>query len=343
MVTNKRKLYGSVIVTYRCNAHCNMCDCFKYPTSPQEEISLATLQKLPQMAFTNITGGEPFLRKDLADIVALLYQKTNRIVISTNGYFTQAVEDLCGQFPALGIRVSIEGQAATNDTIRGLPNGFKRGCETLSRLLEMGHQDIGFGITVQDKNCEDLLPLYNLANDMGLELATATLHNSFYFRKTDNHIEDKNRVAHHFELLVNALLASRSPKKWARAYFNHGLINYIYGNKRLLPCNMGTGGFFIDPLADVLPCNGSGEKMVMGNLQKQSWEDIWRSQKAAQVRGQVKQCKKNCWMIGSATPAMRRRLWKPALWVINQKLSGKDSYQFSSGAGNRGAANQERQ
>ena len=50
-------------------------------------------------------------------------------------------------------------------------------------------------MTVQDMNCEDLVPLYNIANDMGMEFATATLHNSFYFRKTDNKIDDKYKVA----------------------------------------------------------------------------------------------------------------------------------------------------
>ena len=59
----------------------------------------------------------------------------------------------------------------------------------------MGHPDVGFGMTVQDMNCEDLVPLYNIANDMGMEFATATLHNSFYFRKTDNKIDDKLKVA----------------------------------------------------------------------------------------------------------------------------------------------------
>ncbi len=55
----RRTLYGTVIVTYRCNAHCNMCDCFRDPTRPEEEITLEDIKKLPEMAFTNITGGEP--------------------------------------------------------------------------------------------------------------------------------------------------------------------------------------------------------------------------------------------------------------------------------------------
>ena len=44
----KRTLYGTVIVTYRCNARCNMCDCFKDPTKPSEEITLEDIKKLPQ-------------------------------------------------------------------------------------------------------------------------------------------------------------------------------------------------------------------------------------------------------------------------------------------------------
>ena len=52
----------------------------------------------------------------------------------------------------------------------------------------MGHKDVGFGMTVQDLNAKDLVPLYELSNELNMEFATATLHNSFYFRKTDNHI-----------------------------------------------------------------------------------------------------------------------------------------------------------
>lgn len=64
-----KKLNGTVIVTYRCNARCTMCNRYKAPSKPEEEISLETIRKLPPMYFTNITGGEPFIRTDLKDIV----------------------------------------------------------------------------------------------------------------------------------------------------------------------------------------------------------------------------------------------------------------------------------
>lgn len=46
-----------------------MCNRYKKPSTPDEEISLETIKKLPPMYFTNITGGEPFIRTDLKDIV----------------------------------------------------------------------------------------------------------------------------------------------------------------------------------------------------------------------------------------------------------------------------------
>jgi MoaA/NifB/PqqE/SkfB family radical SAM enzyme len=322
---SRRTLYGSIIITYRCNARCNMCDCFRDPSKPAEELTPDVIRKLPEMAFTNITGGEPFIRTDIAEIVKELYKKTNRIVISTNGFFTERILALCEEFPEVGIRISIEGLQEANDKIRGIPDGFNRGYGTLKKLVEQGHRDVGFGCTVQEMNSNDLLSLYRMSDELGMEFATAALHNSFYFRKTDNKIKDKLRVARAFEQLINELLKSTSPKKWFRAYFNHGLINYIYGNKRYLPCGMGSNGFFVDPFGHVLPCNGSTKRMSMGNLNENTWDEIWNSERARQVRKEVKLCRKNCWMIGSVAPAMRQRIWAPALWVAKHKIKGSYS------------------
>jgi len=315
-----KKLNGTVIVTYRCNARCTMCNRYKAPSRPEEEISIETIRKLPPMYFTNITGGEPFIREDLKDIVRELNKKSDRIVISTNGFFTDRIIDLCREFPNIGIRISIEGLEQTNNEIRGLPDGYNRGYTTLKKLREMGLKDVGFGMTVQDRNAEDLVALYDLSDKLGMEFATASLHNSFYFVEAKNIIRDRPMVAQHFEDLTNRLLDSNSPKKWFRAYFNHGLINYIYGQKRLLPCDMSFDTFFIDPYGDVMPCNGTKEKEVMGNLNEQSWDNLWNSGQAETVRRKVRACDRNCWMIGSVSPAMHKYIWVPMWWVIRHKF-----------------------
>ena len=296
-----------------------MCNRYKAPSRPDEEISLDTIRKLPKMYFTNITGGEPFIREDLPDVVRELYKKSDRIVISTNGYFTDRIIALAEEFPKVGIRISIEGLQQTNDKIRGLPDGFNRGYSTLKKLVEMKHPDVGFGMTVQDRNAPDLVPLYELSDELGMEFATASLHNSFYFVEAKNIIHDRPMVAKNFEDLINELLRSNEPKKWFRAYFNHGLINYIYGQPRLLPCDMAFDTFFIDPYGDVMPCNGTKDKEVMGNLNEQSWDELWNSEWAEKVRDVVRHCDRNCWMIGSVSPAMHKYIWKPAAWVLAHK------------------------
>ena len=42
-----KKLNGTVIVTYRCNARCNMCSRYKAPSRPEEELSIETIRKPP--------------------------------------------------------------------------------------------------------------------------------------------------------------------------------------------------------------------------------------------------------------------------------------------------------
>ncbi len=315
-----KKLNGTVIVTYRCNAKCTMCNRYKVPSEPDEEISIETIKKLPEMYFTNITGGEPFIREDLKDIVRELYKKSDRIVISTNGFFTDRIVDLCKEFPEIGIRISIEGLEQTNNEIRGLEDGFNRGYTTLKTLVEMGMKDVGFGMTVQDRNAADLVALYNISDELNMEFATASLHNSFYFVESNNIIHDRLMVAQNFEDLINRLLQSNSPKKWFRAYFNHGLINYIFSQKRVLPCDMSFDTFFIDPYGDVMPCNGTKEKEVMGNLNEQSFDELWNSKAAETVRKKVRKCDRNCWMIGSVSPAMHKYIHKPILWVLKHKF-----------------------
>ena len=191
-----------------------MCDVWHYPTRAKEEISADDLKKIPSgLRFINITGGEPFIRTDIEDVIKVIRTKTERIVISNNGFFTEKIVGLCEKYPDIGIRISTEGLQKTNDEIRKIPDGFDRTLRTLLTLRRMGIKDIGFGMTVQDANCKDLLPLYELSDALGYEFATATLHNSHYFHKLDNSINDKDMVCNEFSKLIGELLRSRSIKK----------------------------------------------------------------------------------------------------------------------------------
>ncbi len=324
---------AAVITTYRCINKCLMCNIWKHPTNPKEEFSPEILEKLPSLKFANVTGGEPMIREDIGEIVEILTRKAKRVVISTNGYYTDKIINIAEKYKKknIGVRISIEGLPKANDQLRGLEDCFDHGLRTLLELQRTGIKDIGFGITVSDKNADDMIELYQLAKAMGLEFATAAVHNSYYFHKSDNEIKDRQRVTRRFEELINELLKTSKPKNWFRAYFNYGLINYINGNPRLLPCGAGEDMFFLDPFGEIRPCNGLDEASdlnSMGNLNKKSFEEIWNSQKAAGIREKVKDCPKNCWMIGTASPAIKKKMSKPLSWVIKNKFRSLRGRKF---------------
>lgn len=322
----------SIITTYRCQMRCKMCDIWKYPTDVKKEITPKELEILPDsLNFVNLTGGEPFQRQDLEDIVEVMYKKAPRIVISTSGWHQDRILKLAEKYPNIGIRVSIEGMKATNDMLRGRDGGYDKGYGLLKELHQMGLKDIGFGMTISNLNHQDIIPLYEKSKELGMEFATAAFHNSFYFHKEDNMIDQKDAVTADIEKLVNALLKENNPKAWFRAFFNMGLINYIQGGRRLLPCEAGTANFFVEPYGEVYPCNGLEDgiwKQSMGNIREaNSFEDIWHGQKAQEVRERVASCPKNCWMVGTAAPMMKKHIKHPALWVAKNKfksLLGKD-------------------
>ena len=315
---------ASIIVTYRCPMRCKMCDIWNNPTKKSEEFKPELLKKLPNnLSGVNITGGEPFVRDDIEEIVKILQTKTKRIVFSTSGYFSDKIIALAKKYPDVGYRISIEGLSCKNDELRGRQGGFDKGLRTLLELKRMGIKDIGFGITVSNNNSEDMLNLYELNRNLGMEFATASFHNSFYFHKYDNQVTNKDEVCTNFDELIQRLMKENHPKSWFRAFFNLGLINYIQGGRRMLPCEAGNENFFVDPFGNVLPCNGMEEKCwfdTMGNLNEQSFEEIWNGEKAKAVREKVANCPKSCWMIGSVSPVMKKYMKDIAPWVIKNRL-----------------------
>lgn len=313
---------ASVIVTYRCNARCHMCNIWEHPTSPANEISPQVLEKLPQLAFCNITGGEPFAREDIEDVVAVIGKKARRTVISTNGYFTEKILSMAEKNPGIGIRISLEGLPSVNDGLRGLKGGFDRGLRTLLELHRMGMKDIGFGVTISDRNARDTMELYQLAKAMKVEFSAAAVHNSDFFHKYDNEIKKQDDVLGSLRALMEDLISTYKVKNWFRAYFIHGLMGYVKGQPRLLPCEAGAENFFVDPFGEVLPCNGlenTASSWSMGNLNEKDFTEIWNGETAGALREKARRCTKNCWMMCTVAPAMKKHITVPLAWVAANK------------------------
>lgn len=316
----------TIISTFRCNSKCQMCYIWQNPTEPKEEVSLETLAKLPGgFDNLNVSGGEPTLRKDLGELIDIVYPKARITEISSNGLHPERLVPIIKKYPNIKVRFSLEGDRETNDAIRGEKNGYATKVAGLRALKEAGGTDLGFAMVIQDENVNQLVDVYEFARKEGYELATSTLHNAWQFYKNDNYFYERKSVARQVEGLIEAMLRSPKPKNWFRAYLNLGLIEKILGHDRLIPCSAGKDFAFIDPWSDVWACNVRSD-LPMGNLARQSWDDIINGEVARRTRKKVEACGQNCWMVTTARTAMRSNIvpqmpkTEPLMWVLKNKI-----------------------
>ena len=323
----KNVIQASIITTFRCNAQCNMCNIWKFPTKKEEELDPKYYAKLPDGLRINITGGEPTIREDIDEIFRILHPKASLLELSTNGFYTERVVDLANKYPDILIRVSLEGLPKMNDDKRGTKNGFDHALRTMLELKKTKCKNIGFSVVISPDNYGDLLYLYDLCTSLGIELGNSVVHNSWYFHKEDNVLESEEALNRH-EQFVKALLTSKRAglknklKDYGRAYFNKSIHQRLRSDLPGYrpPCGALKDFFFIDPWGNVTPCNGSKEEWILGNLKDSDFEEIINSQHAKDILLKIAQCERNCAFIVTERHDMLRRPWLPIKWVIDNKL-----------------------
>jgi len=137
-------------VTDNCNLRCKHCFYWKEVDNPRNAHSIEEIEKLTKslkerLDLLGITGGEPFIRKDLVEIVRLFVQNNGvkRIHIATNGLLpdltlrkTQEMLAIMGK-TRLTMQFSIDGFEAKHDEVRGMKGSFQKTCETVKKLREI--------------------------------------------------------------------------------------------------------------------------------------------------------------------------------------------------------------
>ena len=320
-------MQGSLITTFRCNAKCNMCNIWRFPTKENEELPAGFYQSIPSGLRINITGGEPMLRDDIDAIFENLYPRSALLELSTNGFYTEKIIALANKYPNILIRVSLEGLPKMNDSKRGIADGFDHALRTMLELRKTKCKNIGFSVVISPDNYKDLLYLYDLCVALNVELGNSAVHNSWYFHKDNNTITSKEALQQH-EQFVKAMLTSKRRglknrlKDYGRAYFNRSIHLRLKGDASDYrpPCGALKDFFFVDPFGNVTPCNGSKEEWVIGNIKDGSFTDIMNSEQAKTAARKVADCKHNCTFIVTERHDMARRPWKPVRWIIKNKI-----------------------
>ena len=146
-------------VTSVCNARC--AHCFYPINAGKNELTLDEIDKLtrtlPPIRLLLIGGGEPFLRRDLSEVIRLYFERTRFFTCSvpTNGFgpeeIARAAETICGLDGNLsfGVTVSLDGFQPFHDAVRRLPGLYDRAIATLENLLAVSRSlpNLTVGVT----------------------------------------------------------------------------------------------------------------------------------------------------------------------------------------------------
>jgi MoaA/NifB/PqqE/SkfB family radical SAM enzyme len=278
------------------------------------------------LKYINLTGGEPFLRPDLPEIVKIIKRVSPKakIIISSNGLATdliiEHVKKIIKIDKNIGIRISLDGIGSVHNQIRGLPGFYDRVLETVKSLRKMGVKNLGFSFTIMDYNADQMKAVYDLSKKLELELALALVQNSeVYFRKNDNEIKKIDIITDNLNYIISRELKSFKVKRWFRAYYDYGLWYYAKHKKRLLKSGAGRDSLFIDPRGDIYPSNLI--KLPFGNLGKAPLGQIWNSGEAERMRQELKEKNiKESWIICTVRGEMKKHLPKIALWIVRNKF-----------------------
>ena len=140
-------------VTSRCNARCKMCYNWQNIDNwkNRNELSLEEIERITQSISSlqqlTISGGEPFLREDLADILKLFAKNCNVswITIPTNGLLPdrieQTMERACTENPDVHFRIGLSMSETEErmDELYGVKGSFEKNqqsYEVVSRLAQ---------------------------------------------------------------------------------------------------------------------------------------------------------------------------------------------------------------
>ena len=154
--------YLIYFVTARCNAKCESCFYWKETEAAAEKSELTTeetkkiAEKLPRLVQLTLSGGEPFLREDLFDLVSPIMEKSRPgfLSIPSNGIMTDRIikttQLLLSRYPWLRVNVelSLDGVGKTHDRIRGRIGAFEELTKTWRELkaLQDKHPRLRLGI-----------------------------------------------------------------------------------------------------------------------------------------------------------------------------------------------------
>ncbi len=313
--------FVTFFVTWACNHRCIFCDVWK--KIPEDEMTVeeieAVFKQLKKLDVLRISGGEPYTRGDLAEIINVIdaVNDPTMIHITTNGINTQRIVkslETIKNVSKVHIKVSIDDVAEKHDLIRGVDGAYKKAIETVSELVKFRDRDglhVGVNQAILDQN--SMQSYDNLKNelkkyDVPVYASIAYDSSTTLYSESDNKNDfepassikpfgdwSEDTLAQAMSRLATDTRATGDFKeRLVDNYFVNGLYDRMVreGSSRGPDCVTLNNHLRLLPNGDIPICLYNGT--VVGNVREKSFKDIWFGEDIKPHRQFVSDCS-GCW------------------------------------------------
>ncbi len=274
-ILSKRVSYLIFFITARCNANCHHCFYYKKLNQVRDELSLHEIERLTSkykyIPYVTLTGGEPFLRDDLVQIVSAFYNNsgTRMFVIPTNGSLgNRQLDFIRGMIEGrrdiyIKFQFSIDGIGDKHDEFRGLKGLYDRVKGLFVDLKELQKEQPRFSL--------DITTVLNTENEASIEEIIDKVQEDF--NPNNHNIASARPDSRDFDIAqvstekykdaINYLLSKQKARenkpfsKVLRAMYklNTNLVveSKVRG-KMCIPCKCGQQMIIINETGVVYPC-----------------------------------------------------------------------------------------
>jgi radical SAM protein with 4Fe4S-binding SPASM domain len=259
-------------LTYWCQYRCKTCNIWK--RKPENELTtdevLRFVARNHGISWLDVTGGEIFLRKDIGEILdAIVTSWTDLLLLHfpTNGFLTDQIAAVCERLAARGgpqiiVTVSIDGDQALNDEVRGIRGGYRRQIETFNALKRIRGIRPVFGMTLSGLNvgrfeetfraCQRDCPGLDVS-DFHLNVAQVSSH---YYGNSEmaGIVPPADLAVQELRLYRSMRGMPRSIPDWVEGVYLRHLERYLQTGSMPMRCHSLRSSCFIDPWGTVFPC-----------------------------------------------------------------------------------------
>lgn len=285
-----------------CNMKCEHCFYWQNLNRP-DDLSFEELvdlsRQLGKIQNLNLSGGEPFLRKEFGAICRQFIQQNGveEIYVPTNGYFrdrtiVQLRETL--KEPGLrlfGVELSLDGMPEFHDRFRATKNSFSKAMETYDALAELQREDPRLQIhaisTATAENMEEIRRLTTFLYERCPQMAH---HNLAIIRGDRKNPSLAGPKLDEYSALYEYVRRLWAPRELGRygsivePMLQWAKVKTAREQRQVVPCRAGVLSAVVYSNGDVSVCETHAP---LGNLRQQSFSDIWRSEAAQRLRASI--------------------------------------------------------